>query len=73
MNDGSRKITHVAECLGVSDKGGYQLRMLFEFKQAGVDAATGQVLGTLAPTGERPTFVAEIEGRGLELPAELRG
>src|SRR5262249_50928359 len=72
MNDGSRKITHVAECLGLDAAGGYDLRMLYEFKQSGVEAQTGKVLGTLAPTGEMPSFVDEVLGRGLELPAEMQ-
>jgi len=72
MNDGSRKITHVAECLGMSASGGYDLRMLYEFKQTGVDPQTGRVLGKLTPTGELPSFVEEIAGKGLELPAEMR-
>ncbi len=71
MNDGSRKITHVAECIGLSANGGYELRMLYEFKQTGVDAKTGKVLGALQPTGIKPSFVDEIHGRGLELPAEM--
>jgi pilus assembly protein CpaF len=75
MNDGSRKITHVAECLGLSSAtagGGYDLRMLYEFKQSGVEANTGKVLGALKATGEPPSFVDEIRGKGLELPEEMR-
>ena len=72
MNDGSRKITHVAECLGLDEHGHYQLRMLFEFKQTGVDPKTAKVLGAIHPTGELPTFVDEIESRGLALPEEMR-
>jgi pilus assembly protein CpaF len=71
MNDGSRKITHVAECLGLDEAGQYKLEMLFEWKQSGVDAATGRVLGTLHPTGRLPTFVDEIAGAGLALPDEM--
>jgi pilus assembly protein CpaF len=70
LNDGSRKITHVAECLGLTDAGGYKLKMLFEWKQTGVDAK-GKVLGSLSPTGELPTFVDEIEGKGLKVPPEM--
>jgi pilus assembly protein CpaF len=71
MNDGSRKITHVAECTGLTDAGGYALTMLFEFHQSGVEAKTGRVLGALEPTGARPSFLEEIHGRGLALPAEM--
>ena len=71
MNDGSRKITHVAECLGLDEGGQYRLAMLFEWKQSGVDAKSGRVLGTLRPTGSLPTFVEEIAGAGLALPDEM--
>ena len=71
MNDGSRKITHVAECLGLDEGGHYKLEMLFEWKQSGVEAKTGRVLGTLHPTGKLPTFVEEIKGAGLALPEEM--
>ena len=73
MNDGSRKITHVAECLGLDGNGQYQLAMLFEWKQSGVDPKTGRVLGTLHPTRNLPTFVEEIAGAGLALPEEMHG
>jgi pilus assembly protein CpaF len=71
MNDGSRKITHVAECLGLDEGGHYRLEMLFEFKQSGVEAQSGKVLGTLHATGARPTFAEEIAGKGLTLPEEM--
>ena len=73
MNDGSRKITHVAECLGLDANGQYRLEMLFEWKQHGVEAQSGRVLGTLHPTGAPPTFAEEIVGAGLTLPEEMRG
>ncbi|MGZ3442346.1 MAG: CpaF family protein, partial [Polyangia bacterium] len=72
MNDGSRKITHVAECLGLDEGGQYRLEMLFEWKQSGVEAQSGRVLGTLHPTGAQPTFAEEIVGAGLALPEEMR-
>jgi len=72
MNDGSRKITHIAECTGLAD-GTYALRMLFEFRARGVDGKTGKLLGSLDPTGEVPTFIEEIEGHGLHLPSEMLG
>ena len=71
MNDGSRKITHIAECTGLDPAGGYSISMLFEFRQTGVDARTGKVLGTLAPTGGLPSFLDEITARGMSLPPEM--
>jgi len=71
MNDGSRKITHVAECLGLDESGHYHLEMLYEFRQSGVDPKTGKVLGALRATGRRPSFADEIAGKGLALPPEM--
>ncbi|MDB4966334.1 MAG: Type secretion system hydrolase TadA/VirB11/CpaF, TadA subfamily [Myxococcales bacterium] len=73
MNDGSRKITHIAECLGLAENGQYGLEMLYEFKQTGVEAKSGKVLGTLHATGARPTFAEEVAGKGLQLPEEMSG
>jgi pilus assembly protein CpaF len=73
MNDGSRKITHIAECLGLDEGGHYALAMLYEYKQTGVEAKTGKVLGALRATGTRPTFAEEVAGKGLRLPAEMSG
>ena len=71
LNDGSRRITHVAECLGLDDKGDYRLEMLFEFRQTGVEPKTGRVIGTFSPTGKLPSFKDEIEGKGWALPPEM--
>jgi pilus assembly protein CpaF len=73
MNDGSRKLTHIAECVGLDAEGHYQLHMLYEFAHAGVEAGSGRVLGQLRATGQKPTFAGEIVGRGLALPTELSG
>ena len=71
LNDGSRKLTHVAECVGLDDSNHYSLRMIYEFKQTGVDAK-GRVVGVHAVSGNLPTFVGELAGKGLELPRDLR-
>jgi pilus assembly protein CpaF len=71
LNDGSRKITHVAECTGMNEQGGYALEMLYEWRQTGVDPKNGKVLGALSVTGQQPTFVDEIHGKGLELPEDM--
>ena len=65
MSDGSRRITHITEVLGLE---GTQTIMqdIFEFKQTGVDA-DGKIIGFLAPTGSVPTFFEQIKSRGLSL------
>ncbi len=65
MSDGSRRITHITEVLGLE---GTQTIMqdIFEFKQTGVDK-DGKIIGYLAPTGSVPTFFEQIKSRGLSL------
>ena len=66
-NDGSRRITHVAECRGLDAIGGYALEMLYVFAQDGHDPATGRVRGELRCTGVRPSFGDDLVARGLAL------
>lgn len=65
-NDGSRKISHIVECLGLDDIGEYTIYPLFEFKHRGYEPGTGKVLGELEPAGNIPTFVDAIRQRGLD-------
>ncbi len=48
------------------------VRPLFEFKHHGEEPGTGRVLGELVATGTPPTFAADLEARGLCLPAAMR-
>ncbi len=66
FNDGSRKITHIYECLGLDDIGEYKMYPLFEFKHRGYEPGTGKVLGELEPMGNIPTFKDDILQRGMK-------
>lgn len=66
FNDGSRKLTHIAECLGLSENGEYKIYPLFEFKHRGYGEG-GKVLGELEPLGNIPTFFEKTKDRGLEI------
>lgn len=66
FNDGSRKLTHVYEALGLDDKGEYKLYPLFEFQHRGQDPETGKVRGELEAVGNLPTFVDAIKSRGMQ-------
>jgi pilus assembly protein CpaF len=65
FSDGSRKITSVTEICGQE---GEQITMqeIFTFEQTGLDA-DGKVLGTHKATGSVPTFIEEINARGLSI------
>jgi pilus assembly protein CpaF len=62
LNDGSRAVTHIAECVGLDEEGRYRLEMLFERDR-----------GRLHATGAQPTFADEIAAQGWTLPDEMSG
>lgn len=70
LQDGSRKVTHISECLGMDLQGNYQTNDIYLFEQWGRDKE-GKVLGALNPTGNFPTFLREMEVNHLPFPKEL--
>lgn len=68
MQDGSRRVTSVAECLGYDETRGYRLGEILAFRHRGRDAASGRVLGALEPTGQPALLAEEAVARGLALP-----
>ena len=70
FNDGSRKITHIAEVLGLSEAGEYQIRPIFMFRNRGNDKTTGKVIGEHIAVGNLPTFLPAIRERGLHVEEE---
>lgn len=70
LQDGSRKVTHISECLGMDLQGNYQTNDIYLFEQWGRDK-DGKVLGALNPTGNLPTFIREMEVNQLPFPKEL--
>jgi pilus assembly protein CpaF len=70
LRDGSRKITHISECLGIDDRGNYILKDLFVFKQTGM-SADGKILGSHVATGHVPSFKDMIETSGVPFPLSV--
>jgi len=69
LRDGSRKITHITEILGM--EGDIIIAQdIFKFEQSGVDS-NGRVLGSLKPTGIRPRFLDRLTTAGQELSEGL--
>lgn len=64
LNDGSRKITHITEVLGLDDKLGYEVRDIFRLQYAGKNEL-GEQKATLTWTGETASFYEEPIIRGL--------
>jgi pilus assembly protein CpaF len=72
LHDGSRKITNIAEVLGVDEHGRYTTQDLFRFVQTGI-ADDHKILGEMRPCGVLPTFFDEIAVNGLHFPKEKFG
>lgn len=71
LNDGSRKITSIAEIAGMEGDT-VVMTDIFKFKQTSIDA-DGNVLGELRPTGIRPFFTTRLEAFGFTLGPEVFG
>jgi pilus assembly protein CpaF len=69
LEDGSRRVTAITE-VGRMESDVITLQDIFEFK---VDQVTTDrtVVGSLRPTGLRPSFLHKFEKRGIPLPAAL--
>jgi len=65
MSDGSRKLTSVSEIVGLEgDK--ITMQEIFRFQQDGL-GDEGRVIGRFVPCGTVPTFVEELEKKGIKL------
>jgi pilus assembly protein CpaF len=72
LRDGTRRVTQICEIVG-QEGDVVSMSDLFAFDfSAGIDEH-GRHLGSLHPTGLRPTFVERLAGVGVELPAEWFG
>ncbi|MFB6264746.1 MAG: CpaF family protein [Bradymonadaceae bacterium] len=69
FNDGSRKITHITECMELGENGEYQTYPLYKFFNKG-EADDGTVLGDHEPCGNLPTFMDQAEAQGIPCPRE---
>jgi pilus assembly protein CpaF len=72
MRDGSRRVTNVAEVVGME---GEQITIqdIFSFDySAGLDEH-GRFRGTIQPTGIRPLFSDRLKDLGIELPSGVFG
>ena len=70
LRDGSRKITSIAECVGLDEKGGYVVREIFAWKQTGM-SPEGKIIGSHVAVGNMPSFREMIETSGIPYPLQL--
>ncbi len=69
LHDGSRKISHISEVLGVDEHGTYKVQDIFKFVQTGIEP-DGKILGAMQPCGNLPTFFEEFAVNGHPFPKE---
>src|SRR5215467_13029018 len=69
FSDGSRRITHVTEVVGM-EQDIITLQDIFLFDKTGV-TESGRVLGRFRATGIRPKFYDRLKSCGITLPAQM--
>lgn len=67
MKDGTRKITHITEVLGLEGET-IVLQDMFIFKETGLNE-DGKIQGKFVSTGIRPKFTEQLELNGYKIPA----
>jgi pilus assembly protein CpaF len=71
LHDGSRKVTAITEVQRMESEV-ITLQDLFKYRIDSV-ASDRKIVGDLAPTGLRPTFLEKFEKHGIELPEDIWG
>ncbi len=69
LKDGSRRITHITEVLGLEGDT-IVLQDIFVYEQQGMDD-NGKLMGQFKPTGIRPKFLNKLEQSGITLPSDI--
>jgi pilus assembly protein CpaF len=72
LRDGTRRVTQITEVVG-SEGEVVSLSDLYAFDYSAGLGEDGRHVGTLVPTGLRPTFTEHLADLGIELPARLLG
>src|SRR2546421_2651219 len=69
FSDGSRRITHITECVGME---GDLITMqdIFVFEKTGL-TQSGRVTGRFRATGIRPKFYERLRASGMQVPASI--
>jgi len=69
LSDGSRKVTAVAEVIGIDDEGEIEIVPIFEFQRTGT-GPKGAVIGEFRATGFLPSYLNDFIVMGLVKPGE---
>lgn len=71
LRDGTRRITHISEVVGLNNDGGVDVKDIYEFKITGEDE--GRVIGGLVRTGYRPAFLPKLAWQGIHADKFFEG
>ena len=64
FSDGTRRVTHVTECVGMDDDGRLHLEDIFKYQQRGM-TEDGKVMGEIVLTGYIPSFIPDLINSGI--------
>ena len=64
LSDGSRKVTSIAEVVGIDEDGKVELQEIFAFNRTGT-GPDGKALGRFQPTGFLPSYLEDLIRLGL--------
>jgi len=70
LRDGTRRITHISELVGLDDRGDYLINDIFALEILG-QKPDGRLDVVHAATGILPSFMEEARRAGLKLPDEM--
>jgi pilus assembly protein CpaF len=70
LSDGTRRLTSIAEVLGIDADGEVVLQVIYGFTRTGT-SAEGRVLGEFRASGYLPSFADELLAHGLAADGEL--
>ncbi|CAN5483048.1 CpaF family protein [soil metagenome] len=67
LSDGSRRIMEITECIGLDDDYNYVMRPIYQMGPL-VRGLDGKLTGSIEPSGQVPSFIAEIEDNRIPFP-----
>jgi pilus assembly protein CpaF len=70
LSDGTRRITHISELIGLDENGNYLLNDLFLLEVLGM-GDNGKLKTRFSSTGIEPSFVEEATRSGIKVPKSL--
>jgi pilus assembly protein CpaF len=70
LRDGSRRVTHITEILGLDAHGNYKTADVFVLKLE-KSASANKISGKLVPTGYIPSFIDDAELQGYPVSKEI--